>query len=127
MLVLKGRGLVPGKAKGPLLKIYKPVSPLGDINSEKGTVHIDGMEISLQRKILFLPYTVGSTVGAYIFYKLSKNSIAPLAIIAEKADIVLLSGCIISKIPLVDGIKPEVLLGSIIEIDGSTGEVKIYL
>lgn len=126
MLILKGRGLVPGRAKGYIVKLEKPISPLGDIDPDKGTVNIKNVKIELKGKVLFLPYTIGSTVGAYIFYRLSKKFIAPVAIVAEKADINLLSACTISKIPLVDGIKLKDVNGLISEVDGATGEVKTY-
>lgn len=127
LLVLKGRGLVPGKAKGFIIKLEKPISPLGDIDPDEGTLNIKNMKkVELKGKVLFLPYTIGSTVGAYIFYRLSKKSAAPIAIVAEKADITLLSGCTISKIPLVDRIRVKDIIGSISEVDGTSGEVKIY-
>ena len=126
MFILKGRGLVPGKAKGRIIKLEKAISPLGDIDPDKGLLNIKDTNIELKGKILFLPYTIGSTVGAYVFYSLSKKSIAPAAIVAEKADITLLSGCIISKIPLIDGIRLKDVDGTVSEVDGSSGEVKIY-
>ena len=126
MPILKGRGLVPGKARGPIIKLDTPISPLGDIDPDRGMLDTKDMVIELKGKTLFLPYTIGSTVGAYIFYCLSKKSLAPVAIVAEKADITLLSGCVISRIPLVDGIRIKDVAGSMSEVDGTSGEVRIY-
>lgn len=125
-MILKGRGLVPGRAKGYILKFEDPISPLANIDSDKGMIKVREMEVELKGKILFTPYIVGSTVGAYIFYRLSKKSLAPSAIVAERADINLLSACIISKIPLIDGIRLKDINGTISEVDGTTGEIQIY-
>ena len=48
--------------------------------------------------------SVGSTVGSYVIYAICKNNLGPKAIICEKADSMLVTGCAISEIPLIDGI-----------------------
>ncbi len=60
---------------------------------------------SLKGKILIFPYSIGSTVGSWVIYALKRNNVAPSAIIVDKADMILASGCLISEIPLLD--KPE--------------------
>ncbi|MDG7036785.1 MAG: DUF126 domain-containing protein [Nitrososphaerota archaeon] len=102
---LNGRVLVGGNASGELIIIRKPISFLGMVNPVNGQLKssVDNQKgISLAGKILWLPYTTGSTVGAYIIYQMSKNNVAPIAILAQTADTTLASGCALSNILLVD-------------------------
>ncbi len=57
---------------------------------------------TLKDKIFVFPYSVGSSVGAYVLYSLKKKSSGPLAIIcSNRMDITTASGCAISNIPAV--------------------------
>ncbi|MCD6428956.1 MAG: DUF126 domain-containing protein [Desulfurococcales archaeon] len=75
----------------------KPISFLGDVDVTngmiKGTGHISG-------RILLIPASVGSTVGSYILYALSRSGKAPLAIVASNVDPILITGAVIGNIPL---------------------------
>ena len=53
-------------------------------------------------KVLVFPNSVGSSVGAYVIYRLKKNRKAPKAIINQHADIITASGCAIAGIALYD-------------------------
>lgn len=102
---IHGRVLVEGNASGELLVIMEPISFLGMVNPTNGQLKLSlksSHEASLVGKVLWLPYTIGSTVGAYIIYQMSKNNVAPAAILAQKADSTLSSGCALSNIVLVD-------------------------
>lgn len=86
-----------------ILYSNKPISPLGDIDPELGIVKdpesvIYGRQIS--GKILVAPYFRGSTVGPYILFALHKKGMAPKLIIVERIDPMLVTGCILSNIPL---------------------------
>jgi len=55
----------------------------------------------LKIQFLFFPHSVGSSVGAYTIYALKTNNAAPLAMICQKADLTVASGCALANIPLV--------------------------
>jgi hypothetical protein len=128
---LIGRGLVEGVAKGPLIKSVKPLSFLGGVNPKNGIIQDSNNPLygkTIKGKVLFLPYTVGSTVGVYIFYQLKKNNLNPVATLTRSADIVLVSACTITNVPLIDGIEADELPDepTIVQVDGKNGKVLIF-
>ena len=56
---------------------------------------------SIKDSILLFPYGVGSSVGAYTIYSIKSNNSAPLAMICEKVDLTVATGCALANIPLV--------------------------
>jgi predicted aconitase with swiveling domain len=44
---------------------------------------------------------VGSSVGAYTIYSIKSNNSAPLAMICQKVDLTVATGCALANIPLV--------------------------
>ncbi len=46
------------------------------------------------------PSGVGSSVGAYTIYSIKSNNSAPLAMICQKADLTVATGCALTNIPL---------------------------
>ena len=47
------------------------------------------------------PSGVGSSVGAYTIYSIKSNNSAPLAMICQKADLTVATGCALANIPLI--------------------------
>jgi len=90
------------KFKGEVIKSASPISFLGGVDPKTGII-IDPTNSlhgkSIKDKVLLMPFGVGSTVGSYIIYALKKNYAAPIAIITYKPDIIVPSGCAISRIP----------------------------
>jgi len=81
----------------------KPVSLLGDVDVEGGIVRGVG-EVS--GRILVVPASVGSTVGSYVLYALSRNGKAPIAIITSSIDPIVVTGAVIGNIPLYRLLEP---------------------
>lgn len=128
MIIITGKPLVPGEGEGYLIKSSVPLSFLGDIDPKTGIIKNRKSEIrglSISNKVLYIPYTIGSTVGAYVLYRLKKIGKCPLAIISKRGDLTLVSACVISKIPLVTNVKYEDLppTGSYVKVDGISGSV----
>ncbi len=104
-IIIKCRTLVEGEVEGLALVTKEPISFYGGVDPETGVV-IDkshplyGKKIS--GRILFFPYGKGSTVGSYIIYRLAKKGLAPLAIVNVRSEPIILIGCLLSSIPLVD-------------------------
>ncbi len=89
--------------EGVTLVSMTPISPLGDINPRTSEI-IDPQSplygVRIANKILIAPYFRGSTVGPYILFSLRKYGVAPKLIIVEQVDPMLVTGCVISNIPL---------------------------
>lgn len=101
------RVLVEGDAEGPLLVYDKPISFYGEVDSTSGVLKPLGPGASVAGKLLAFPRARGSTVGSYVLYSLKHYGAAPLALVVSKADPVLVAGCVISQIPLAEGLSEE--------------------
>lgn len=112
---IKGRGLVEGIAHGEIIATRQALSFLGGVDRLTGKVvdqKNDLYQEKITGKVLYIPKSVGSTVGAYVIYAMSKNSIGSKAIICKDADSMLVTGCAISGIPLIDKISFNKLFNS---------------
>jgi len=129
MKILKGRVIVPGKCRGEALSSKKPISFLGGVDPETGAVIEKNHDLEgkcIKDKILCFPHGHGSTVGSYVMYALTKNKVAPKAILNEKADPVIVVGAVIAEIPMMDQIEiNEINTGDLLEVDCEKGIVKI--
>jgi hypothetical protein len=130
MIILRGRKISKGKAKGVALVSRKPLSFLGGVDPKTGVVNDSESDIkgeSVKDKILVFPRGKGSTVGSYVIYQLKKNGVAPKAIIVEDAETIVATGAIISEIPMVDKIDiSKIKSGQIIEVDADKGVVILH-
>jgi predicted aconitase with swiveling domain len=94
------RVLVGGNGAGTPVILGRPISPLGDLDQDRGMLRGEGLE--LRDKILMFPYAIGSSVGSYVLYSLAAKGLSPSAIFVEKADLMLVSGCALGGIPLIE-------------------------
>ncbi len=96
--------LVSGKVEGLVLKSEKPINFLGTVDKKTGIISDkshDLFEKSIKDTILVFPSGVGSSVGAYTIYSIKSNNTAPLAMICQKADLTVATGCALANIPLI--------------------------
>ncbi len=96
--------IVGGSARGPAVKSIRPINFLGAVDKRTGVVRDEGHELykkPVGGSILVFPYGVGSSVGAYTIYSLKSNGCAPLAMVCQRADLAVASGCALADIPLV--------------------------
>ena len=96
--------LVPGKVEGIVLKSKKPINFLGTVDKKTGIIsdkNHDLFEKSIKDTILVFPSGIGSSVGAYTIYSIKSNNAAPLAMICQKADLTVATGCALTNIPLI--------------------------
>ncbi|MFN3803628.1 MAG: aconitase X swivel domain-containing protein [Pyrobaculum sp.] len=103
-----------GRLSAEVVRIATPVSFLGDLDPESGKL----LGVEIAGKILSLPYVKGSTVGPYVLWSISKRKKAPVAIVAKKIDLMLVTACVLAEIPLFEG----EIHGSCVDIDLSTGK-----
>ena len=98
------RIIVKGKAKGVILKSKDPINFLGAVDKESGIIHdkkYDVFNKSIKNSIFVFPHGIGSSVGAYTIFSLKSNNSAPAAMICQKADLTVASGCALANIPMI--------------------------
>jgi hypothetical protein len=96
--------LVSGKVQGTVLKSKDSINFLGTVDKKTGVIsdkNHDLFEKPLKDTILVFPSGVGSSVGAYTIYSIKTNNTAPLAMICQKADLTVATGCALTNIPLI--------------------------
>lgn len=130
-MIVRGRVISRGYAKGPALVTMQPISFLGSVDPKTGIVVEKGHELegkSVAGRVLVFPRGKGSTVGSYVILQLKKSGVAPLAIINLEAETIIAVGAIISKIPMLDMLEKDMygILkdGMVLEVDAERGEVR---
>ena len=96
--------LVSGRVEGIVLKSDDPINFLGTVNKKTGIIsdkNHDLFEKPVKNTILLFPSGIGSSVGAYTIYSIKSNDAAPLAMICQKADLTVATGCALANIPLI--------------------------
>ena len=96
--------IVQGKAHGRVLKTASPINFLGAVDKKTGVIRdekYDIFEKSIKNTVLVFPHGIGSSVGAYTIYSLKYNQSAPIAMICQKADLTVASGCALANIPMI--------------------------
>lgn len=128
--MIKCKNIAKGKAQAELIVSSEPISFLGGVDPETGEVIDPNHELKgeiIKDKILFIPGGKGSTVGSYVIFQMKKNNTAPKAIICIKAEPIIVTGAIMSNIPMVDS--PEdtepLTTGTMVEVDGDEGIIKV--
>lgn len=126
-MILTGRSISKGTATAPLLKTDAPISFLGGVNPDTGVVIEKTHPLygqSVAGKVLVFPHGKGSTVGSYVLYALSRNKVAPAAIINTECETIIAVGSIIAGIPAVDKLNGDLPAnGTTVTVDGTSGTV----
>lgn len=131
-IILKGRTVVKGKAKGEALVTDKPISFIGGIDVQTGEFIEHNHPLFLKNiagKILVYPTGKGSTGGSYALYEAVYNGVGPAAIINKRIEQVTAVGSVLAEIPVVDQVKPDpvrcIKTGDYVEVDATEGIVKV--
>jgi predicted aconitase with swiveling domain len=129
-MILKGRTIFKGQAKGEALVTSQGISFFGGVDPETGILVERGHELegqSIAGKVLVFPTGKGSTVGSYTLYRLKHNGLAPAAIVNAECETIMAVGCIISEIPCVDQIDiSQIRSGETISIDADNAVAEKY-
>ena len=124
---IRVRVISPGTAEGEALVSRQPINFYSGVDPATGVVIERGHELEgecVKGKILVFPHGSGSTVGSYVIYALKENSVAPLAMVNERTDLVVAAGCIFALIPCVDGVKvSQFRKGERILVDAERGYI----
>ena len=131
-IILKGRKIIGGQAEGEAVVSQQPVSFLGGVNPDKGTVVERGHDLEgqcLTGKIFVFPNGKGSTSGPYIIYSMAKRKTGPVAMINVQAEPIIAVGAAMGNIPMVDRLEKNPLelisTGDYVKIDADQGIVEI--
>lgn len=111
-LRLKGRAVVPGRARGTAVVSGEPLSFWGGLNPETGEVidrrHERSGEI-VTGKIFVFPTGKGSSTGSAVLMESVKAGTAPAAIVNVTADPILALGAVVAD-ELYDEVVPIITL-----------------
>jgi len=138
MKTIKGRGILDGVVKGEAIVSSQPFGFFGGVNPLTGEIIDKRHELfgqNIKGKVFIYPEGRGSTVGAAIMLELARTGCAPTAIVNIEIETITAAGGLLAKkfynmdIPMVDQLQENpmelVKTGDIIEVNGSTGEIKI--
>ena len=127
---VNGRSISKGTGEGEALVSKDAISFFGGIDPKTGIVIDKGHCLEgkcIKGRVLVFPRGKGSTVGSYVLLQLKKNGCAPVAIINEEAEPIIVVGAIISSIPMVDklegGAYAKIKGGMRVKVDGGKGEI----
>ena len=141
-VVLKGRGLNRGVAKGEAL-VTKPINFFGAymqgiLSGKLSKIEDTKHELygkSLEGKILVFPFSIGSLAGGVSLLEAIMQGVGPKAIINSKTDGVLLAGPVFARVfysievPVVDSLDQDpfdtIRNGDYLTVDGTKGTVEV--
>ncbi len=125
-MILNGRCISPGSARGEVVKLDEPLSFLGGVDGSTGEIRV-GNGGNVAGKVLVFPKGKGSTVGSFVMYDLMVHGKQPVAVINESAETIVATGAVISSIPMVDLIPTVDVFedGDTVAVDADTGTVEI--
>jgi len=132
MMEIKCHKVACGSASGPALVTNDAISFLGNIDASTGMVVDPAHELfgqCIAGRVLIFPGGKGSTVGSYVIYQLKKKGLAPAAMINIRSEPIVAVGAIISGIPLVDRVTPEIMQiksGTLVDVDADGEVVRIF-
>jgi len=129
---IKCQKVASGRASGPALVTRDAISFLGNVDPQTGIVVDPAHELfgqCIAGRVLIFPGGKGSTVGSYVIYQLKKKGLAPAAMINIRSEPIVAVGAIISGIPLVDRVAPEIMQiksGTLVDVDADGEVVRIF-
>jgi len=129
--IIKARPIVKGRVDAPALVCHNAFSFMGDVDMDTGVIIAKGHEHEGQTiagKVMIYPETKGSSGGCIVLMTLAKQGRQPAAIVLEKpADPNIVEGAILAGVSMVCEPEQDLIAavpnGTIITVDGTTGEV----
>ncbi|HVV08018.1 aconitase X swivel domain-containing protein [Amycolatopsis sp.] len=128
--LIRGRGVVGGRASGRALVCTAPVSGWGGIDPKTGTIvesrHPQRGQ-SFAGGVLVLPGAKGSSGWSGQFHLAKLQGTAPCAIVFTRMNSKLALGLVVLDVPAVHGEEAfgAIRTGDLVEVDGTAGTVLI--
>lgn len=130
--MFRAKKIVPGKVSGPALVTRGCLSFQGFIDPKRGVFSAPVTELqgaSFVGAVLIFPSGKGPSVGPSVLDLACRFGNAPAAIINLEIDPMMVAGCVLQNIPLVQvedpGIFDQVKNGDAVTVDADRGEVTI--
>jgi len=133
-VLLRGRGIVPGRVTGEALVSHETISGWGGIDPATGTIIERRHElygVCFTGKVLVFPGAKGSSGWSGFFQSTRLMGTAPLAMVFTSLTTKAALGAIVTRVPTVtelDG-DPVALIhtGDMVEVDADRGLVSVWV
>ena len=132
LIVLRGRGVVPGCAEGEALVTHQAISGWGGVNPMQGTIIESRHELrgqSFAGKILVFPGAKGSSGWSVAFHTTRLAGVAPLALVFNEMTTKVALGAVVMRVPSVTDLDHDPLeviaTGDWVRVDGDRGLVEV--
>jgi predicted aconitase with swiveling domain len=145
MIMLQGRPMVSGHGAGAALvtrmpinftaAFSKPQNLLPSRRAEFRDRHHDLFGRNLAGSVVVFPACIGSTLTGLVLMQLISEGKAPVALLVQRADSLLISGAVLAKawfdsrVPVVEYTAPDLFekikTGDHVSVNGETGEIGV--
>ena len=141
MITIKGKGIVPGRARAPVLVSRSPINFVAAHTKPLNALfpswfldpHHELYRKDLQGTIVAFPSCIGSTWTGIVIPRLMRRKNSPAGFVVRQTDPLLVAGLVLSAvwyhrtIPVVqcedDDLLEKISGHGPVEIDGDTGEI----
>jgi predicted aconitase with swiveling domain len=132
-IVLTGRPVVPGIARGEALVTHETISGWGGVNPMTGTIIESRHELkgqSFAGKILVFPGAKGSSGWSGVFHMTRLTGTAPLGMVFNVMTTKVALGAVVMRVPTITDLDRDPLqlieTGDELVIDANEGRLEIY-
>ncbi|MBI3680528.1 MAG: DUF126 domain-containing protein [Acidobacteria bacterium] len=133
-VVIRGRGVVKGRAEGEALVADATLSFWGEVDPVTGKVIAVGHPLegeSLRGKVLVIRSTKGSSGTPMILNLAKLEGNAPAAFVNVEVDSLAALGCIVNGIPMITDLDRNpfewIHTGDLVDVDADAGLVRIQM
>lgn len=132
VLVLRGRGIVPGRVRGEALVSHETISGWGGIDPATGRIierRHELYDVCFTGKILVFPGAKGSSGWSGFFQATRLLGTAPLAMVFTHLTTKAALGAIVTRVPAVTDLDDDpvarITTGDWVEVDADRGVVSV--
>lgn len=132
IIVLKGRGIIPGKAEGEALVTRDTIQGWSGIDEKTGIIIEEGHPFkgkSIKGRVLVLSGGKGSNGWSCHFHEARLNGNSPCAFIFPKMDSRSGVAAVVTEVPAVTDFDTDIYdfieTGDYVRVDGDTGIIEI--
>jgi len=100
MALIRAEPLLAGRARGPLLRLARPLSFWGGVDPATGAIvdrDSDGYGRTVGGTVLALAATRGSSSSSAVLLELAHRGLGPAALLLAEPDAILLVGAIVAR------------------------------
>lgn len=132
IVILRGRGIVPGRAEGEALVTDHTISGWGGMNPREGRI-IERRHplrgVSFAGKVLVFPGAKGSSAWSHYFHLARLSGAAPAAMVFNRMTTKVALGAVVTRRPAVTELDADPLAiirtGDWVVVDGDAGTVEV--